>query len=245
MTMTTIHKIFLTLLLFCAAGQTVSGEQNGHFGQGKGTGRNSSHGGSSGHNRPGDIKAEADRIISLCLKNNLSAADIDQLLQSVRAADAASLPTENIVLKIEEGLAKQVEPSLIARAAEVRLDYLRQANGLVKSVRTGHGGGLSRLTGRIALVLESGLPSAVVEDTLRHPGRRGPGRIIRVIDAGATLHQAGLNAEQTQQFINDSIDRDLNGSEIARALDFVLNGHSRGVDFQSIRQQLWGSPDSF
>lgn len=234
--------------MFSATGQTICHAQNGHFGQGNGTGQNGGHDGhGSGHLRPDEIQTSTDveRITSLCRKNNLSAENIDQLLQSVRAANATSLPTENIVLKIEEGFAKQVAPSLIARAAESRLDYLRQANDLVRSVRTGRGSGLSRLTGRIALVLEGGLPAEVVENTLQHPGRRGPGRLIRVLDAGATLHQAGLNAEQTQQFMNDCIDRDLNSSEIARALDFVLNEHASGCDFETIRQQLWGQPDSF
>lgn len=246
MTMTTIRKIFLTLLLCSTVGQTVSGAQNGHSGQGKGGGRNNRDQDSASEPiRLGGRRAspDAERITALSRKNRLNDASITQLLRPVQSAHEESLPAENIVLKIEEGLAKKVDPSHIARAAESRLEYLRLANGLVRSVRTGHGGGLSRLTGRIALVLESGLPSSVVENTLRNPGKRGSGRIIRVIDAGATLHQAGLNAEQTQQFMNDCIDRDLNSSEIARSLDFVLNGHSSGVDFQTIHQQLWGQQD--
>jgi hypothetical protein len=67
--------------------------------------------------------------------------------------------------------------------------------------------------------------------------------MIRVIDAGAELHKAGFNPEQMQQIMSDCLDRDLNGVEISRALDFLIREQAKGRDFQSIYQALWIQPD--
>jgi hypothetical protein len=43
--------------------------------------------------------------------------------------------------------------------------------------------------------------------------------------------------------MSDCLDRDLNGIEIVRVLDFLLKEHAKGRDFDSIYQELWVQPD--
>ena len=51
----------------------------------------------------------------------------DRLVAAVRAADGAGLPSDWIVLKIREGLAKRAHPERIALAAELVLSRMRDA----------------------------------------------------------------------------------------------------------------------
>ena len=226
----TIHKTVLLLLLACVSVQ--GAKQQGRFGAGHGRG-------GGGVDRNGAGAERFAQVLEQCRGCGWSDADVQRVMKPVYAAQDASLPAENILVKIEEGVAKKVAPALIAGAAELRLGYLRRADSMVGAVSHIRGGWVGRLTSSVALVLESGLSTEAVQEVLvRSEGGR-PGRIMPAIDVGAALCRAGFSSADTQVIMLDCIERDLNQLEVERALEFLLSEHEKGRDFQSVYQELW------
>ena len=193
------------------------------------------------NSRMGLDAERVSQMVGHCRKKGLSTRDTEMLLAPVLAASKESLPAECVFIKVEEGLAKQVDAARIVAAAEARLDCLRKARRLIASSPSGLGGGQGppHLITRTCLVLESGLPEEVlVEIFSRHGGFRY-GRLVQVLEAGETLLLAGLGARSTQRIMEDCLDRELNRMEIMRAIDYVLVEHRNGQDFDAIRAKLW------
>lgn len=182
---------------------------------------------------------QVEQALGRCQRNGMSVADTEALLRPVHTAYEESLPAGYVFLKIEEGLAKQVDAKRVTAAAESRLAYLRQAKQLVAGDGQQHGGGYQHLTLRACMALESGLPAEVLQNILSRPGRLRYGRMVHVVDAGETLYLAGLTPSNIQQIMNDCLDRDLSGPEILRVIDRVLQGHREGKSFESIYATLW------
>jgi hypothetical protein len=182
-----------------------------------------------------------DQALDRCRRNGMSVADTETLLSPVYTAYAESLSADYMFLKIEEGLAKQVDAKRVVVAAESRLVHLRQAKQLVLGDGQQHGRGHQQLTIRICMALESGLPAEVFQHILNRPGRLRYGRMVHVVDAGETLYLAGLTPSNIQQIMKDCLDRDLSGPEILRVIDMVLQGHRDGKSFESIYATLWVS----
>ncbi|MCF7816308.1 MAG: hypothetical protein K9M54_00360 [Kiritimatiellales bacterium] len=180
-----------------------------------------------------------DQTLGQCRKNGITAQEAEALLGPVCAAKAEALPTECIFVKIEEGLAKQVDAPRVAVAAEARLDCLRRAGRMVSNVRCGRGGDQQHLVMHTCMALESGLPDAVLQELFNRPAGFRYGRLIHVVEAGETLQLAGLEPQQTLHIMNDCLDRDLDRAELMRAVDFIIAEHANGRDFQSIHDDLW------
>lgn len=192
---------------------------------------------------PGLSAERVDQVLEQCRRKGMSLSDTETLLRPVYAASAESLPADCVFLKIEEGLAKQVDAGQVAVAAEFRLTCLRQAMRLVSSGRQARGGGAQHLIMHTCMALESGLPAEVFQNIFSRPGGFRYGRMIHVVEAGEVLHLAGLKPENTQQIMNDCLDRDLNGTETLRVVDVVLTGHRAGKSFESIHAVLWTLKD--
>lgn len=184
-----------------------------------------------------------DQTLGVCRKNGLTVSEADALLCPVYSAHDESLPTECVLIKIEEGLAKRVEAGRVAGAAEARLECLRKARQLIDGQHPRRGEGPPRLLVHTCMALESGLPEEVLKEVFSHSGGRRPGRLVHVLEAGETLQLAGLDAQDTKHIMNDFIDRDLNRMEILRAVDYVLAERRKGRDFKDIHADLWVRSD--
>lgn len=180
-----------------------------------------------------------DQALGRCRRNGLTVQETDAVLCPVSTAREESLPAEGVLNKIEEGLAKRVDPARLAAAAEVRLENLRRAARLVSSARSGGGGDRQRLIMQVCLALESGLPDKVLKELFERPGRFRYGRVIHVIEVGETLQLAGLAPRNTKQIMADCLDRQLNRSEMVRVVDYLLAEHRKGRDFKAIHNELW------
>lgn len=80
----------------------------------------------------GCLKAGASRrdtlkIVEFCMKGDFGASQITRLLMVCTRLELASLPAETFWLKIREGVAKDVEPDDIVRAAEESAVLLNRA----------------------------------------------------------------------------------------------------------------------
>ncbi|MBT3396058.1 MAG: hypothetical protein HN423_02620 [Alphaproteobacteria bacterium] len=185
-----------------------------------------------------------NQMVGHCRKMGLSTRDAEKLLAPVIAAGEEALPTECVFIKIEEGLAKQVDAARITAAAEARLECLRKARKLLSANSSGRGGGgPPHLITRICIVLESGLPEEVLQEIFTRPGGFRYGRLVQVLGAAETLHLAGLDPKNTQQIMNDCLDRNLNRSEVLRVVDYVVAEHRKGSDFKAIHAGLWVRSD--
>ncbi len=182
------------------------------------------------------------QMLGQCHEKGLSVREADALLRPIHTAHDESLPVECIFIKIEEGLAKQVDAARITAAAESRLDCLRKARALIARQNSGRGGPPHLIT-RICLALESGVPEEVLEDLFKRHGGYRYGRFIQVVEAAETLQLAGLDPGDTQQVLNDCLDRGLRRQEILRVVDYVIAEHRKGIDFKSIHAGLWVHSD--
>ncbi len=193
------------------------------------------------------IGLDAERVnqmVGHCRKMGLSTRDAEKLLAPVIAAGEEALPTECVFIKIEEGLAKQVDVARITAAAEARLECLRKARKLLATNSSGRGGGgPPHLIANICLALESGLPEEVLQEIFNRPGGFRYGRLAQVLEAGETLQLAGLDPKDTQQIMDDCLDRNLNRHEILRVVDYVIAEHRKGSDFKAIHAGLWVRSD--
>jgi len=189
-------------------------------------------------------ESRVDQMLSQCRKNGLSAQEADALLRTAYSARDEALPVDCIFIKIEEGLAKHVDAAQVAEAAEARLDCLRKARQLIDGQHPGRGGeGPPHLLIYTCMALESGLPEEVLQEVFKRQGGRRYGRLVHVLEAGETLQLAGLDPKNTQQIMNDCIDRNLNRLEILRAVDYVLSEQRKGRDFKAIHADLWVRSD--
>ncbi|RKX43309.1 MAG: hypothetical protein DRP64_08415 [Verrucomicrobia bacterium] len=185
-----------------------------------------------------------DQMLGQCRKNGLSSQEADALLRPAYAARDEALPVDSIFIKIEEGLAKHVDAAQVAEAAEARLDCLRKARHLIDGQHPGRGGeGPPHLLTYTCMALESGLPEEVLQEVFKRQGGRRYGRLVHILEAGETLQLAGLDPRNTQQIMNDCIDRNLNRLEILRAVDYVLAEQRKGRDFKAIHADLWVRSD--
>lgn len=227
--MTTMHRMVLVALLFCGTAWTDSANDWQVL-------RETSL-------KLGLDAARVDQTLGQCRKNGLTAAECKALLDPVHAAQAESLPTDCIFIKIEEGLAKKVETPRIARATEMRLACLRRADRMVAAARPERGGEHQHMVMHTCMAIESGLPEEVLQPIFNRPGGFRYGRMIQVIEAGETLQLAGLAPQDIQHAMTDFLDRNLNRGEVLRAVDYILEELAKGRDFQSIHAELWVRAD--
>ncbi len=180
-----------------------------------------------------------DQALGRCRKNGMTQQESAALLYPVSTARSESLPVENILNKIEEGLAKRIDAAQLAAAVKIRLNNLRRAAQLIPPERASGGGGHQRLIIQVCMALESGLPDEVLKELFERSGGFRYGRVICVIEMGETLQLAGLNPQNTKQIMADCLDRQLNRSEMVRVVDYLLTEHRKGRDFKAIHEGLW------
>ena len=188
-------------------------------------------------------ESRVDQMLSQCRKNGLSDQEADALLRTAYSARDEALPVDSIFIKIEEGLVKRVDAAQVAEAAETRLDCLRKARQLIDGQHPGGGEGPPHLLIYTCMALESGLPEEVLQEVFNRQDGRRYGRLVHVLEAGETLQLAGLDPKNTQQIMNDFIDRNLNRLEILRVVDYVLAEQLKGRDFKAIHADLWVRSD--
>jgi len=180
-----------------------------------------------------------DCTLEACRKSKLSVQEAEALLCPVYAAQEEALSAECVLLKIEEGLVKRIAWKDVQTAAKERLERLRRADEMVLAARQGRGGQHRHLVMHVCMAMESGLPEDVLVKLLGRPGGYRYGRMIHVVEAGETLHLAGLDSGDVLHVMNDCLDRDLSGAEIARVVDLVQIGLRAGKAFDAIHDSLW------
>ena len=205
-------------------------------------------GGSFESNRRGGNKQlDAETRIRKCGKlHNLTDEEIEKLVASIGPVLKEQLPSNCVCIKIEEGLAKNVEIDRIVGAVKTRTDFLLQAKQLLErhNSKGKQAGGAknsarNRLTEGIGMAMESGVSASVFESVLEHSAQLRIGRILPIIEAAELLQLAGLSSEQIQQLLTNFVDRDLKPREVSNAVEQVLKELAKGKTFDEIFAALW------
>lgn len=157
-------------------------------------------------------------------------------------ARTGGLPVSALTLRLEEGLAKNVPPPGLLAAVQTRLRFMLQARDMLQAanyepVPDGPAGELLAATG---LALESGLAPEDLAAILKRGNGTSALRIKSVVEAGESLHLAGVDPATTRGLMDDCLDRDLRRMEVLRAVRYTLQQRRGGMDGAHIRRTLWG-----
>ena len=115
----------------------------------------------------GISRSDAESIAGRCLDGGLTARQASRVLTLLVRARIAGLPKEALLNKLNEGLAKRIEPEAIMKAVEVRALNLRIALDVIREATTGNvGEGDPELIVLVANLLGAGNERGEIEEVL-------------------------------------------------------------------------------
>lgn len=168
------------------------------------------------------------------------AATVDACLKEARDGGYA---TEFLQQRVDEGKAKGVDTAGLAVAVQERWQLLREARRMVEAAGFPVAARMAReLEVSIALALESGLSAQALERVVGKTGGNYTGRVQAAVEAGETMHLAGLDDETVLGIMEDCIDRNLRRPEVIRVTHHVLQQIRAGQAGPEIRRGLWAQP---
>ncbi len=155
-------------------------------------------------------------------------------------AARAGLPAGPVLAKVDEGVLKRVSPGAVAAAARNRLGALTSARDLLETAGYTAGPGAGRgVLVAVALALESGLPPSALAPVLAAGRGRPFGQVKAVVEAGETLHLAGLAPDTTRSLMLDFLERNLRRPEVFRAARWARERHGSGMRGDDLRRSVW------
>lgn len=165
-----------------------------------------------------------------------------QTLSCLAEGQRQGIPATALAQRLEEGLAKNVEPPRLLAALQARSRVMVQARAMVQAARYDMvpGSACDDLLAATGFAMESGVPAEDLAAVLRRGNGQSALRIQSVIEAGETLHLAGIDPATTRTLMNDCLDRDLRRMEVLRAVRYTVQQHRGGMDGERIRKSLWG-----
>ena len=180
-------------------------------------------------------------LVERCRHATLSIDEARSIAEPVLDAGRRRLPTEPVLAKIDEGLAKHVDANRIARAAAVRTEMLERADKLLATGRGLDPRGRPGLLVSAALALESGVPETAVAGLLNHAEANRPGPLMAVIQGLETLHAQGFPDADALRLMQEALQRGLRPPGVAGAVDYALRRLRQGAPAETITLDA-GSP---
>ena len=171
---------------------------------------------------------QVEALVTRCRDAGLTVETARIIASPLMEACRRRLPTEPVLAKIDEGLAKRVGADRIARAAGVRIEKLEQAARLVEAQRSDDPRGGPGLVAATALALESGVSEGSVAGLLSHPNSKRPGWLMAAIEGMETLHAQGFPDADAQRLMQDALSRGLRRQEILQGVDLALQQYREG-----------------
>ena len=157
-------------------------------------------------------------------------------------AQQKGYPTELLRQRQDEGVAKRVDPALVVQAVQLRMKFLQEAERMVSDAGyTMEAPPVRDLQASVALAREAGLTAESLIAALQKGGGQYAGRMQGAVEAGESLHLAGLDDETVRGLMEDCIDRNLRRPEMLRATRYATQQHRGGLSGQEIRRSLWGA----
>jgi len=161
---------------------------------------------------------------------------LEPLFQDVQAGNYAS----HVLLKLQEGVLKKAPFDTLTSVARTRLNSFKKAKNLL--ARTGHEDAIDTypvLLDSTAFALESGQNQSSLQEVLTAGKGKLPNRIAAVIEAGESLHNAGLKQEPLKLIMKDCLEKDLEPHQMKRVTQHIKKKLNKGLDHKTIREKLW------
>ena len=156
-------------------------------------------------------------------------------------AQQRGYPTELLQQRRDEGVAKRVDPALVVQAVQLRMRFLHEARRMVSGAGYAmEAPPVRELQASVALALEAGLPEECLTAVMKKGGGQYAGRMQGAVEAGESLHLAGLDEATVRGLMEDCLDRNLRRSEMLRVTRYATQQHRGGSSGQEIRRSLWG-----
>lgn len=164
-----------------------------------------------------------------------------QILGLLAEAQRQEVPAATLTARLDEGLAKKAAPQAIVSAVETRLRSMTQARAMVRTAE--YDAVPAAVRDELLIATGLALESGVAADDLQTVMRRGNGqaalRTKSVVEAGETLHLAGVDRETTRMLMDDCMQRNLRRMEVLRAVRYSIQQHKSGMNGENIRRSLW------
>jgi hypothetical protein len=175
-------------------------------------------------------------------QRGFSAEQADRAVACLAEGRRQGIPAAVLSRRLDEGLAKNVEPSRLLDALQSRLDTMVRARAMLLDARydPASGSACEGLLAATGLALESGVPAEDLAAILGRGNGQSAARIQGVVEAGETLRLAGIDSATARQLMDDCLDRDLRRMEMLRAVRFAVQQHRGGMEGGQIRKSLWG-----
>ncbi len=171
--------------------------------------------------------------------------DAARIISIFSLIDSERLPSSPFIRRLREGLVKRADPVEIAAALEHRLEMYIEARRILQRADDGRRrrSAVPQGLGVLASALESGIPAQIFEDLFPEGWGVMSHRVAAIVEAGETLHLAGVELADVSIFMSDCIKRNLSRTETFRAARFWLRLHREDKDGNEIRRLLWRSAD--
>lgn len=155
----------------------------------------------------------------------------------------AGMHARHVLLKLREGILKGVSLEKLASAIHNRHQLFNKAKDLL--TLTGHGEAMEEAPALLvstALALESELHPLFLQEVLSAGKDKSLNQIKVVMEAGESLHNAGLAQNELHLVMRDCLIKDLESVEIERVVRHVRGKLREGFDSETLLDELWRKP---
>jgi|GEM_PF-2987718 len=186
------------------------------------------------HADPGKIRD----VISRCRARDIDPRDARDMLDPLLEACRTDLPSDFMISKLEEGLAKGVQCERIAAALRTRLDLMRTTRKLMPSADGETSDDTIIIAG--ARAMESGIKEDDMRIVFESSETEHPRDMAFILEAGESLRLAGFESEDIPPILVNCMERNLRHVEIRRLIRFATQQRKRGIDAETISESIWG-----
>ncbi|MCX5849160.1 MAG: hypothetical protein NTW65_06895 [Deltaproteobacteria bacterium] len=162
---------------------------------------------------------------------------LDRVGEMVKNLEQIGLSTEPIVLKLKEGLRKNVRPYNIVKSLGKKADSLVEAKKILDEVDPG-GSGDEALLQDLAISIEWAVPSEVVKEVLQRTASHDGNRVKQVVDSLSSLLEMGVKPQQAGSIIREFVAKNPGDKEISSMTRLIERACGDGIDPQRIAGKM-------
>ena len=188
-----------------------------------------------------DVKSDAmETIVAYAASADISPEQALIILEPLFQDAQAGNHTPYILRKTQECILKKGRSDTLKAITQARHEAFKEARILL--ARTGQSASITSdpaLLDATAFALESGQDPSFLQEVLSMAKGKSSTQVAAVIEAGETLHHAGLDPESLKLIMKDCLQKDLDSQQIKRVTEQVKEKLIEGSDHKIIYDELW------
>jgi hypothetical protein len=159
-------------------------------------------------------EASLRKVLSLSELHGFPQEVTLSMLDLLKVAAEEEIPIPRFVIKVEEGVLKQVAPERILNALSRKLDEYRHVQGVIREVIRPRPGAFSpdHLV-TLAETLDMGLERSDLRVFLEQAPRVPPAMLVQGVEIYALLHQAGFSSKSARAVVHAGFQQETFTSE--------------------------------